>query len=125
MFVKEPSEVVCEHDACSLPPSRNVKRDSLIGESRRTNSEATSIKGRIVVFSISGCPHCRATKNLLHENRLPFVEINLDVYPERRSELVDRTQLRTVPQIFFNEVSPRPTIHTICVFVWVNYLSIY
>ena len=110
MFVKrqeEPSEVVCEHDACSLPPSRNVKRDSLIGESRRTNpdSEATSIKGRIVVFSISGCPHCRATKNLLHENRLPFVEINLDVYPERRSELVDRTQMRTVPQIFFNEVS--------------------
>ena len=35
---------------------------------------------------------------------LPFVEINLDNYPSRRKEMVNRTSQRTVPQIFFNEV---------------------
>lgn len=62
------------------------------------------LRGRITVFSISGCPHCRAAKALLQECGVPLVDIDLDRYPERRREMVERTNQRTVPQIFFNAV---------------------
>lgn len=59
--------------------------------------------GRITVYSITGCPFCKAAKAKLGELNLPFTEVNLDDYPEQRSILIGRTQKRTVPQIFFNE----------------------
>jgi glutaredoxin len=60
------------------------------------------LKGRVTVFSISGCPHCRRAKHHLSTHKVPYVEINLDVYPERRDEMVERTSRRTVPQVLFN-----------------------
>lgn len=71
------------------------------GEMERTQRQ---LRGRITVFSISGCPHCRAAKALLQECGVPLVDIDLDRYPERRREMVERTNQRTVPQIFFNAV---------------------
>ena len=62
-----------------------------------------TLKGRVTVFSISGCPHCRRAKSLLRERGVPFVEVNLDVYPERRAEAQERSKRKTVPQIFFND----------------------
>ena len=34
--------------------------------------------------------------------QVPFVEVNLDHYPDRRYEMQEKTGRRTVPQIFFN-----------------------
>lgn len=34
---------------------------------------------------------------------LPIWEINLDIFPHRRSEMFDRTNKKTLPQIFFND----------------------
>ena len=60
------------------------------------------MKGRITVFSITGCPFCIRAKNKIRELNLDYVDINLDSYPSRRSEMNERTGRRTVPQIFFN-----------------------
>ena len=60
-------------------------------------------KGRVTVYSISGCPFCARAKSLLTEVGVPYVDINLDAYPERRAEVQERTGRRTVPQIFFND----------------------
>lgn len=60
-------------------------------------------KGRVTVYSISGCPFCARAKSLLTELGVPFVDIDLDKRPDLRSELTERTGRRTVPQIFFNE----------------------
>ena len=60
-------------------------------------------KGRVTVYSISGCPFCARAKSLLTELGVPFVNIDLDKRPDLRSELTERTGRRTVPQIFFNE----------------------
>lgn len=34
--------------------------------------------------------------------KVPYVDVNLDHYPERRYEMQEKTGCRTVPQIFFN-----------------------
>lgn len=58
--------------------------------------------GQVAVFSITGCPFCARAKRLLTELEVPFVDINLEKFPERRYEMQERTGRRTVPQIFFN-----------------------
>lgn len=65
--------------------------------------EKESIKGRISFFSRSNCRDCTAVRRFLREKGLRFVEINIDVYPQREKELVERTGTSSVPQIFFNE----------------------
>ena len=58
--------------------------------------------GQVLVFSITGCPFCARAKKLLHGLDVPFVEVNLEKYPERRYEMQEKTGRRAVPQIFFN-----------------------
>ncbi|CAH9102782.1 unnamed protein product [Cuscuta epithymum] len=59
--------------------------------------------GRVTFFSRSNCRDCTAVRSFLHERRLDFVEINIDVYPEREKELLERTGNAIVPQVFLNE----------------------
>lgn len=58
--------------------------------------------GQVLLFSITGCPFCARTKKMLTDLQVPFVDVNLEKYPERRYEMQERTGRRTVPQIFFN-----------------------
>lgn len=58
--------------------------------------------GQVLVFSITGCPFCAKTKRLLTDLQVPYADINLEKYPDRRYEMQSRTGRRTVPQIFFN-----------------------
>lgn len=60
-------------------------------------------EGRISFFSRSGCRDCGAVRSFLRDRRLPFVEINIDVYPERGAELAERAGGASVPAVFFNE----------------------
>uniref|UniRef100_H2XX86 Uncharacterized protein n=1 Tax=Ciona intestinalis TaxID=7719 RepID=H2XX86_CIOIN len=61
------------------------------------------LKGRILVYSISGCPHCKAAKEKLDSLNLPYNDVNLDNHPEQRDIMMKLTDQRSVPQIFFNE----------------------
>ena len=58
--------------------------------------------GQVLLFSITGCPFCTRAKRFLTDLGVPFVDVNLEKYPERRYEMQERTGRRTVPQIFFN-----------------------
>lgn len=60
------------------------------------------LKGRVLVYSITGCPHCMRAKNTLQEHNIPYVDINLDNFPQCRENVKSRTGRSTVPQIFFN-----------------------
>ncbi|KAL2337409.1 hypothetical protein Fmac_011855 [Flemingia macrophylla] len=63
-----------------------------------------SMKGRVTFFSRSDCRDCTAVRRFLKDkNGLRFVEINLDVFPERETELRKRTGTASVPQTFFND----------------------
>ncbi|PNT67570.1 hypothetical protein BRADI_3g29080v3 [Brachypodium distachyon] len=62
------------------------------------------IKGRVSFFSRSGCRDCAAVRAFFRQSGLPYVEINLDVFPEREPDLASRAGAAArVPQIFLNE----------------------
>ncbi|XP_056018682.1 uncharacterized protein LOC125670590 isoform X2 [Ostrea edulis] len=60
------------------------------------------LKGRVVVYSILGCPHCMQAKNTLQQNKISYTDISLERFPQCREELIAKTGRKTVPQIFFN-----------------------
>ena len=62
-----------------------------------------ALQGRITIYSITGCPHCKAAKTKLQSLDLPFFDINLDEHPKQRDIMTKITGRRTVPQIFFND----------------------
>ncbi|KAL3794667.1 hypothetical protein HJC23_010095 [Cyclotella cryptica] len=59
--------------------------------------------GRITVFSIDGCTHCRQLKAALAARNIPYSDINISHYPQKRSDMLALTDRHTVPQVFFNE----------------------
>lgn len=61
------------------------------------------MKGRIVIFSILGCPFCIRAKGYLDQLGLQYIDVNLDKNSEARQKVIDLTGKKTVPQIFFNE----------------------
>jgi len=62
------------------------------------------MKGRIVVYTLTGCPHCKRAKAKLKELGLEYSEVDVSIYKDRRDEMIERTGVHTLPQIFFNEV---------------------
>lgn len=58
--------------------------------------------GRVVIFSIPGCKFCKQAKTLLGNYNIPYHDVDLSKYPERRYEMKERTGRSSVPQIFFN-----------------------
>ncbi|KAJ8428993.1 hypothetical protein Cgig2_018361 [Carnegiea gigantea] len=66
-------------------------------------NELAQLKGRVTFFSRSNCRDSGAVRKLVREKGLKYAEINIDVFPSREKELIDRTGGSAVPQIFFNE----------------------
>jgi len=61
--------------------------------------------GRITVYSIVGCPHCKAAKRRLKDENLQFIDVSVDRFPAYVREWVkEKTGKTSVPQIFFNAI---------------------
>lgn len=59
--------------------------------------------GRITVFSLEDCPHCRRAKGAFSARDIPYVNINIESHPSKRADMISLTDRLTVPQIFLNE----------------------
>jgi glutaredoxin 3 len=58
----------------------------------------------VTIYSTSVCPYCIRAKQLLERKGVAYKEVNLsNEAPEVRVELMQRTNHRTVPQIFIGE----------------------
>ncbi|MGC4094331.1 MAG: glutaredoxin 3 [Polyangiaceae bacterium] len=57
----------------------------------------------VVVYTTQVCPYCVRAKQLLKQKGAAFEEIDLSRDHEARMALVERTLMRTVPQIFIND----------------------
>jgi len=58
----------------------------------------------IQIYTSPLCGYCHAAKRLLQSKSVEFVEIDLANEPDRRAEMVQRSNGgRTVPQIFIDE----------------------
>eukprot|EP00568_Trieres_chinensis_P004154 CAMPEP_0183294828 /NCGR_PEP_ID=MMETSP0160_2-20130417/2999_1 /TAXON_ID=2839 ORGANISM="Odontella Sinensis, Strain Grunow 1884" /NCGR_SAMPLE_ID=MMETSP0160_2 /ASSEMBLY_ACC=CAM_ASM_000250 /LENGTH=521 /DNA_ID=CAMNT_0025456199 /DNA_START=96 /DNA_END=1661 /DNA_ORIENTATION=+ len=59
--------------------------------------------GRITIFALTECPHCKRTKAALRQRDIPYTEINLNSYPAKRADMLALADRLTVPQVFFNK----------------------
>lgn len=63
-----------------------------------------SVRPRVLIYATATCPFCiRAEKLLQARGVLDIEKIRVDLEPERRIEMMEITQRRTVPQIFIGE----------------------
>jgi glutaredoxin 3 len=58
---------------------------------------------KIVMYCTQVCPYCVRAEQLLHRKGVQDIEkIRIDLQPELRDEMIQKTGRRTVPQIFIN-----------------------
>ena len=58
---------------------------------------------KVVVYSSGLCPYCTMAKQFLARKGIEFDEIRIDMEPEKRQEMMEKSRQRTVPQIFIND----------------------
>ncbi len=55
----------------------------------------------VLMYTTAVCPYCIRAKQLLKARGVGEIEeVRVDLDPARRDEMMERTQRRTVPQIF-------------------------
>ena len=59
---------------------------------------------KIEIYTRMTCGFCVRAKSLLANKQLSFDEISIDLHPEKRAEMIERSKGgMTVPQIFIND----------------------
>ena len=58
---------------------------------------------KVVVYTKGNCPYCRMAKELLNAKQVAYEEIHIDQDETKLNEMIQRSNRRTVPQIFINE----------------------
>lgn len=62
-----------------------------------------SVRAQVSMYCTGYCPYCTMAERLLAERGVQSIEkIRVDLEPHRRAEMVERTQRRTVPQIYID-----------------------
>jgi glutaredoxin 3 len=57
----------------------------------------------VIIYTTRTCPYCIMAKRLLSQKGVDYEEINVDTEAGLRKKLIERTQRRTVPQIFIGD----------------------
>ena len=57
---------------------------------------------KVIIYSSAHCPYGTMAKQLLDRKGVSYDEIRVDQHPEKRQEMMQKSQQRTVPQIFIN-----------------------
>lgn len=67
-------------------------------------SEPASARPRVLMYSTAVCPYCVRAEQLLRARGVTDIEkIRIDLDPAQRSEMMEKTGRRTVPQIYIGE----------------------
>ncbi len=60
---------------------------------------------KVLMYTTAVCPYCIRAKKLLNARGVTEIEeVRVDLDPDRREEMMTRTQRRTVPQIYIGEM---------------------
>lgn len=57
----------------------------------------------IIIYTANLCPYCTMAKRLFERKGVSYKEINVDAEPGLRQQMMEKTQRRTVPQIYIGE----------------------
>lgn len=59
---------------------------------------------KVLMYSTAVCPYCVRAEQLLRARGVTEIEkVRVDLDPDRRDEMMERTGRRTVPQIFVGD----------------------
>jgi len=59
---------------------------------------------KIIMYTTGFCPFCKMAENLLRSKGVKEIEmIRVDLDPEQRLDMMDKTGRRTVPQIYIGD----------------------
>ncbi len=59
---------------------------------------------KVIMYTTGFCPYCKMAENLLRSKGVEEIEkIRIDLDPEQRHQMMDKTGRRTVPQIYIGE----------------------
>ncbi|MEK7302914.1 MAG: glutaredoxin 3 [Pseudomonadota bacterium] len=59
---------------------------------------------KVIMYTTGFCPYCKMAENLLRSKGIQDIEkIRIDLEPAQRTEMMDKTGRRTVPQIYIGE----------------------
>lgn len=58
---------------------------------------------KILMYTSKICPYCIMAKRLLDRKGAAYEEINVDLDPSARTEMMRKTRRRTVPQIYIGD----------------------
>ena len=62
------------------------------------------MSAHVLMYTTAVCPYCTRAKQLLKARGVEQIEeVRVDLDPERLDEMMQKTQRRTVPQIFIGE----------------------
>jgi glutaredoxin 3 len=59
---------------------------------------------KVTMYSTGVCPYCQMAERLLRSKGVATIDkVRVDLEPERRVEMMEKTGRRTVPQIYIGE----------------------
>lgn len=56
----------------------------------------------VIMYSTGYCPYCTRARQLLERKGVEYTDIRIDENPEKRAEMIAKSNRHTVPQIFIN-----------------------
>ena len=81
-----------------------IGRQESEGSNDEKPADLPAMKGRITLYTKLGCSECKQVRIFMHQRRLQYIEINIDIYPGRKLEVEKKTGSFAVPKVFFNEL---------------------
>lgn len=58
---------------------------------------------QVTVYTTQHCPYCLSAKSLLARKGVTAIEVDVETSPQRLAKMLQRSQRRTVPQIFIGD----------------------
>ncbi|ADJ27022.1 glutaredoxin 3 [Nitrosococcus watsonii] len=58
---------------------------------------------KVEMYATLRCPYCIGARRLLDSKGIDYTEIRVDLEPEQRAIMINKSHRRTVPQIFIND----------------------
>ena len=75
--------------------------DSKVSFNEGSSSE---MGAKVTMYTTGVCPYCNMAERLLQSKGVAEIEkIRVDLEPEQRAEMMEKTGRRTVPQIYIGE----------------------
>ena len=58
---------------------------------------------KVLMYTTAVCPYCMMAERLLVSKGVEIEKVRIDLEPQRRAEMMEKTGRRTVPQIYVGE----------------------